>query len=80
MVLSYSFFNFFYSKTHNYLHCSYSTYNTTLNTYSTYDTTFNTYSTYNKIQHKTKQYNTYTIYHAKLTLQGYAYAILFNDC
>ena len=47
-------------KTHNSLHCSYSTYNTTLNTYSTYNTI---------------QYNAYTIYHAKLTLHGYAYAL-----
>ena len=52
------------------------TYNTTLNTYCTYNTMLNTYSTYNTVQYKTIQYNTYTIYHAKLTLQGYANATL----
>ena len=52
------FFNFFLNlKTHNYLHCSYSTYDTTHNTYSTYNT-----KQYKTIQYKTIQYDNYTIY------------------
>ena len=71
---------FFFKETHtNYLHCSYSTYNTTLNTYSTYNTTLNTYSTYNTtlntystyntIQYSRKQYN---------TIQYNTYALSFS--
>lgn len=53
------FFIFLFKETHaNYLHCSYSTYNTTLNTYSTYNTTLNTYTTYNTTLNTYSTYNT----------------------
>ena len=53
------FFSSFFKETHiNYLHCSYSTYNTTLSTYSTYNTTLNTYSTYNTTLNTYSTYNT----------------------
>ena len=59
--LQYFFFFIIYlfKETHtNYLHCSYSTYNTTLNTYSTYNTMLNTYSTYNTMLNTYSTYNT----------------------
>ena len=50
---------FLFKGTHtNYLHCSHSTYNTTLNTYSTYNTTLNTYTTYNTTLNTYSTYNT----------------------
>ena len=53
------FFIYLFKETHtNYLHCSYSTYNTTLNTYSTYNTMLNTYSTYNTTLNTYSTYNT----------------------
>ena len=52
-------FFFIFKETHiNYLHCSYSTYNTTLSTYSSYNTTLNTYSTYNTTLNTYSTYNT----------------------
>ena len=51
-------FFLFKEKHINYLHCSYSTYNTTLNTYSTYNTMLNTYSTYNMTLNTYSTYNT----------------------
>ena len=55
----YLFIYFLFKETHiNYLHCSYSTYNTTLSTYSTYNTTLNTYSTYNTTLNTYSTYNT----------------------
>ena len=55
----FSLFFFLFKETHiNYLHCSYSTYNTTLSTYSTYNTTLNTYSTYNTTLNTYSTYNT----------------------
>ena len=57
--LFFYFFIFLFKETLiNYLHCSYSTYNTTLSTYSTYNTTLNTYSTYNTTLNTYSTYNT----------------------
>ena len=51
--------SYLFRETHtNYLHCYYSTYNTTLNTYSTYNTMLNTYSTYNTTLNTYSTYNT----------------------
>ena len=57
--LVFFFLIYLFKETHtNYLHCSYSTYNKTLNTYSTYNTMLNTYSTYNTTLNTYSTYNT----------------------
>ena len=73
-LFSYVFYNtfFFFFFFTNYLHCSYSTYNTTLNTYSTYNTMLNTYSTYNTTL------NTYSTYNTTLNTYSTYNSIQYN--